>query len=49
MRKTYDQRFLKRASYIIFSMMAQQQNLSASHPNQKNIVEQIGQMEYTVK
>jgi len=23
--------------------------LTASHPNQKNIVEQLGQMEYTVK
>ena len=49
MRKTYNQRFLKRASYIIYSIMAQQQHLTASHANKKNIVEQLGQIEYTVK
>ena len=42
MRKKYDARFMKRASYIMYSISAQQQQLTSGNPNQKSVVDQIG-------
>ena len=44
MRKKYDAAFMKRASYIIYSISAQQQQLTSGNPNQKSVVDQIGQL-----
>ena len=44
MLKKYDERFMKRASYIIYSISAQQQQLTSGNPNQKSVVDQIGQL-----
>jgi hypothetical protein len=49
MRKKYDARFMKRASYIMYSISAQQQQLTSGNPNQKSVVDQIGQMKYMNK
>ena len=42
MWKKYDARFMKRASYIMYSISAQQQQLTSGNPNQKSVVDQIG-------
>jgi hypothetical protein len=49
MRKKYDARFMKRASYIMYSISAQQQQLTSGNPNQKPVVDQIGQLKYMNK
>ena len=49
MRKKYDARFMKRASYIMYSISAQQQQLTSGNPNQKSVVDQIGQLKYMNK
>ena len=49
MRKKYDARFMKRASYIMYSISAQQQQLTSGNPNQKSVVDQIGLLKYMNK
>ena len=49
MRNKYDLRFMKRASYIMYSISAQQQQLTSGNPNQKSVVDQIGQLKYMNK